>query len=445
MPPASRQPRRQARPVRRPASRQGGIALVLVVIAVAVALILGVSFLSSQNTLLTISKNIRAHPRARHIAESGLELALQHVQSDEDWRSRHSNGAWTTDHPLAGGTFTIVGEDGRDTNGDGTIDSTEGDGDLADDPGDPLTLTATGRFDGASHTVRAVVHYQGTGVYGAAVRNAVSIDNGSVVDSFNSADGRYSSFNAGDNAHIATNATATGAISLRNHARIEGNLYYGVGGTDAVLDDRQGTVTGSVGPLPEPLRFPAPPDWPDNVGPNLGDRSLNGGMDVINTNQQYGDLTLRNGATVYVLGERTLRINGDLTVRNRAALELLPGATLTLYVGGTIRLENQASLNVNTAQPQRLIIFGRGANLEHELSNRAEAYAVFDTPDADLDIDNRAQLYGGVICRALTVRNHNSGLHLDHNPNLLGIHDRFRTSSSGGRAGGLAVSWVEMP
>jgi hypothetical protein len=55
--------------------------------------------------------------------------------------------------PFGAGTFSIVGQDGEDADGDGVVD---GDGDLVDDPADPVTLTVTAAVDGVTHTVRAV-------------------------------------------------------------------------------------------------------------------------------------------------------------------------------------------------------------------------------------------------------------------------------------------------
>jgi hypothetical protein len=58
------------------------------------------------------------------------------------------------EQPFLNGTLTLYAEDGEDLDGDGLVD---GDGDLADDSLDMLTLTAVGRYAGAVHRVRAVV------------------------------------------------------------------------------------------------------------------------------------------------------------------------------------------------------------------------------------------------------------------------------------------------
>ncbi|MHC4716751.1 MAG: hypothetical protein ACYS5V_07270, partial [Planctomycetota bacterium] len=76
------------------------------------------------------------------------------VQGNDLWREEHVEGLWVPDQAFGGGAFSIYAHDGYDTDGDGIAD---GDGDLVDDWMDPLTLTAVGTYQGARHTVQAVV------------------------------------------------------------------------------------------------------------------------------------------------------------------------------------------------------------------------------------------------------------------------------------------------
>jgi len=138
--------------------RRRGVALLLALLAVTVATMVAYSFVSAQSTTISISRNVTDQLQARYIAESGLRLAIAYIDREPDWRDDQSNGTWVSDYSIAGGTFTVVGEDGEDTDGDGVISQmAEGDGDLADDAEDLLTLTATGKFGATSHIARVVV------------------------------------------------------------------------------------------------------------------------------------------------------------------------------------------------------------------------------------------------------------------------------------------------
>mgnify|MGYP005841273725 CR=1 FL=1 len=136
-----------------------GIALVLVLLAVTVAVILALSFQAAQSTTLPISQNANHHTTARHVAESAVAMAIHHVRSSDTWREDFAAGQLPTDQRFALGTFSVTAEDGQDIDGDGVITQPdEGDGDLADDPSDPVTLTVIGRVGQASHTLKVVVN-----------------------------------------------------------------------------------------------------------------------------------------------------------------------------------------------------------------------------------------------------------------------------------------------
>ncbi|QNN22330.1 hypothetical protein HED60_08610 [Planctomycetales bacterium ZRK34] len=131
---------------RRP--RQAGIAMIVVMVAVAVAVVLAAGFVTRQSTASSVTSNIQSHAQARLIAESAMELAIGYISNSDNWRYEMAEGNWVVNQSYAGGTYTIRATDG---------DETGGDGDLTDDVADQVTLTVTGRFGGASHTLTNVV------------------------------------------------------------------------------------------------------------------------------------------------------------------------------------------------------------------------------------------------------------------------------------------------
>jgi len=135
-----------------------GVVLMLVLVVVAIATTLAYSFVSSQATTVSITRNVENQTQARYIAESGLAIAFSYVRNTDTWRDDQSNSAWVAGASFGGGTYSIRGEDGADSDGDNVISTpTEGDGDLDDDPADQLTITVTASYDSATHTVRAVL------------------------------------------------------------------------------------------------------------------------------------------------------------------------------------------------------------------------------------------------------------------------------------------------
>jgi hypothetical protein len=137
-----------------PGRHRRGVALMLVMVAVIVSGTVAYTYLGSQSTSIGIANNIRNSSKARYVADSGMEVAMAAIRSNTNWRTQRPNGTWITDQSLAGGTFTINGEDGYDLDGDGDVD---GDGNLTDDGSDLLTLTVTGKANGCAHVWRGVV------------------------------------------------------------------------------------------------------------------------------------------------------------------------------------------------------------------------------------------------------------------------------------------------
>ena len=91
--------------------RSAGFAMLLVMIMVGAAFVLGMSYLNAQSTSTSMMENKRRQAMARYIAESGLDLAVEEVKRNPDWRTDQTSGDWVTNYALAGGTVTIAGVD----------------------------------------------------------------------------------------------------------------------------------------------------------------------------------------------------------------------------------------------------------------------------------------------------------------------------------------------
>ncbi|WP_432799287.1 LamG-like jellyroll fold domain-containing protein [Poriferisphaera sp. WC338] len=121
--------------------RSHGIAMLLVMFALVIGSILAATFIATSSTSVGIAQNVSKHATARSVAESGLELAINYVKTDADWRTTYASGQWIADESFAGGTFSVYG--------------TDEDGDLSDDASDKITLRVVGTFGGVTHEVSA--------------------------------------------------------------------------------------------------------------------------------------------------------------------------------------------------------------------------------------------------------------------------------------------------
>ncbi|MEZ6048365.1 MAG: carbohydrate binding domain-containing protein [Planctomycetaceae bacterium] len=75
--------------------------------------------------------------QARFIAQSALRIGMLNIENDSNWRYNFPNGTWEEDVSLMGGTYTLEAYDPSD-------------GDLSDNPEEPVVLIATGTKGAAS-------------------------------------------------------------------------------------------------------------------------------------------------------------------------------------------------------------------------------------------------------------------------------------------------------
>ena len=110
----------------------------MVMMALAVASIMALTFLGGQTTSTALARNAAAQAQARMIAEDVAALARGYVTDTPDWREQVSHGNWTAEASWGGGTYRVRFEDPEDA-------------DLSDDASQPVRAVIEARYGGASH------------------------------------------------------------------------------------------------------------------------------------------------------------------------------------------------------------------------------------------------------------------------------------------------------
>lgn len=385
----------------RTAPRRRGVALLLVLAAVAMAVILGLAFTAGQSTTVGISDNVTSHARARAIAETGLKMGIREVSHNIDWRTTYSDGVWVNHHSFNGGSFTLHGEDGEDI--DGAI---VGDGNLADNPLHPVTLTAIGRYGDVTHRVRAVLYpgVSDTSISMIAVSDVIVVKDTGRIDSFLSADGAYSELNRGDQAIVATNSISKEKIKVENSGHIGGDAFAGPGGdiSKVIKVSASGTITGDKDVLPEKVSLPTPPI--PNLGASVGDRQYTAGTTVLSGNLRCNKLTIKSSAILEIDGQVAIVCDGEVLLENSAQIQLRPGATLKLYTARKFKTRDTSQINVNTADPSRVFIYHMsGDHVDFEGTSRV--YATVIAPWGLLHVKGQSQFFGTFAGKKVEVKN----------------------------------------
>lgn len=371
-----------------PRLRRGnrGVALVLVMTSVAMALILGIAFLTTSSTTSAVVSTAEDFYRARQIAESGLDMMVHYVNKNTAWRNDRTPGIWVTNQPLAGGFL--------DVNADFTEDATA-----------PLTFTVTGRFAQTRQTLEATVVPTGS-AWGVALKNALTVKNNAFIDSFDSAGGAYSVLTASPSATVSTDATYAGAVQLENFGYVKGNLWIGKGGnpSSVVVQAPTATVTGEIKNMSWSIFwFLGPKSAPSGTGTNQGDVTLSSGTTQITSHKQYDSLTLAGTARLRINGDVKILVNETFTLQDHAVLEIRPGSKLQLYVRQGSTFSNFAQANYDSA-PQPFVLYAIGSGYEHIVQNQTHIAMTFYGPTAKLKLQNGGQMYGLCLAESLTVQ-----------------------------------------
>ena len=436
---------------RRQRSHAQGVAILLVIIAVAMATILSVTFLAAQSTSLGIAQNIRRHPQAQQIAESGLATIVKQIEKDTQWRKRFTHGLWVNNQSLHGGTLTIHGLD--------PVDS-----DLADSAIDDLKLRVIGTYQGVTHELNALLKFEslaGGSAQGVVTSGKITLTGSSVIDSYDSSKGAYGGSNVGSNATIVTTSTSPNTISFDWSTYLKGNAVVGVGGNpNNVIKQSQkdwGTnqylnITGTQTALTSAITWPAVAAIPAGLPANEGSKTYASWPQhhTISSNRHFDKMELNGNTRVTISGNVSIRVNKKFIVTGDAWLVLAPGAKLTLYVGESININGASKVNADNSDPSRLVIYGRGTGYEHVMTGNVRVHAIVDSPTSKLKVEGSSELFGAYMGTELLV-NGNSRMHVDTNPAIATANPRLPTGSGGGGGGGsggsklVQTQWLELP
>jgi hypothetical protein len=110
--------------------RRRGTAYLIVLGAAVIVTLLGLSALTGVRIQRRSTLALADVTEARLYARSAIELGLLTINSAPTWRTAQPHGRWITGRTLGRGTFDL--------------DAVDPDGNLSDDPNDPIVLTGTG-------------------------------------------------------------------------------------------------------------------------------------------------------------------------------------------------------------------------------------------------------------------------------------------------------------
>ncbi len=325
--------------------RHRGLAMVLVLISMAMATIIVMSYIASRDNSAAIGRNVVNSVDARSQATSALNLGIAILETPTAWRTAHTNGKLLDDYPFGTATIDLDLID-VDTGLPPDTDSTT------------IEVTATAIVDGIEHVAIGLAEVATStdqvdvdlGEFALFGRDHILLDNDATVARWPSAPAS----GAGRRIAVGTQGTSSSTIELlANAAIIDGTVYHAPGASASLVRNDSGPVIqqdqlNDVIPLPE-TRSPGVA-LPSGGG---ADVNINAATQTISASDRVNSLQLDLNATVifdtditYVvetdasIGDSRIVIDADVTLvvfedlrMNTSAIEVRDGASLTLFIG----------------------------------------------------------------------------------------------------------------
>jgi hypothetical protein len=264
---------------------------------------------------------------------------------------------------------------------------------------------------------------------------------GGYTDSYNSCLGAYStnSNGLGTNGSVATDYKALKAISLSGSAHIYGTATTGPGGTvyasggSSVGDNAWNATSTGVEPGWSDdtmnVAFPtnAPPAGPFTMLPSP---TVVGGSNItyVPTGTYIASAFTSSSKTkpMIVTGNAIIYLTGNVTVSGDGFIQIMPGASLTLYVGGGNPTISGGGVINGTLQAVNFSYYGLNTSTKLTVSGGGTFIGTINAPQADLVISGSGDIYGSAIVNTYN----NSGGANFHYDECLGAPGNFYTITS---------------
>jgi len=391
--------------------RERGSVLPLVMIAIVLAITVGVGMLRFGVQARVFAARTSHEIAAQAAADAGLTKALWVLNQNVEAKYAADALPRQTDRTLDNSDATYAYEVTVPANGSITFsDSTE----IADT--DPFTtvvpytrryaVKCVGTSGNARKTVYATFVLKGFFDSALLSKSTLSLSPNTLVTGYNSADPTDTDIDV----KVGTTGTGPDTISLSPGTVIEGDVFVGVGGNPDSVIGTGGTITGCKFALTEPVNFPVvtPPELPDfgTVIEKKGGTVTKGPAD----SGIYRDIKLASKAGLPGVleidgGDVVLHLTGKIDLGNGAEIVVKEGSSLVLYIDGDIAADNEAGfVNENPLVATLKIIGTAPKDQTFELKAKSSVFGGVYAPNADVELYPGVELCGSISARSVSVK-----------------------------------------
>lgn len=363
------------------------------------------------------------------VLEAGIEEAMSHLHDDSN---NYSANGWTAS--LVGGQ-TVYTKQRSFSDGsffDTTIYVTNAYNPVIYSQGYVPSLLGGNNLGGTKYISRMVMvtTTNPPNLFTKAITTSGAITlNGNVtlVDGFDSRIGGYNTTtNRNATGSLASDSTAQPAISVGS-ATVYGTVVTGPGGTvslngnGAVGDTSwhsSGVESGFTNNTMN-VAFPtnAPPTgtaaaWPSSL------LTLGGVLGTVLTGTTTGAPTYyqassfnSSGAPMLVSGHVVVYISGSVSISGQSYIQLMPGATMTMIVGGSVSLSGGGVIN-GTGLAANFSLVGTTSCTSISYSGNSDFIGTINAPQANVTMTGGSDIFGAVVAKSATISG-GAGFHYD--------------------------------
>ena len=190
-------------------------------------------------------------------------------------------------------------------------------------------------------------------------------------------------------------------------------------------------ITGKA--YPSLVKNPTPKIKVPNTLLNMASSGALTGSSTISSATVYDSINLKgvvdpNKSDLITVDTKNVEIyvTGDMILGNGDELQILADASLTIYLGGNLFIDNSGGINNLTMDPKKLKTYGLDTCTNIDFKNSGSYYGAIYAPNADIRLHNGVTVYGAMVGKSFT-QDVNADFNYDMSlrevdPSEIGVH-----------------------
>lgn len=357
-----------------------GSTILIVLALLAMLTSLAIMSVNRSNTDMELSYNQLHEENAFYAADAGLTASLVELKEAPYWRGP------VKEEPIGSYKYSLAFRDSL-------IDSA-----LID----TVVVTSTSTREGSNAEVEGwiIPEYYKPFIFGAYGEDSVKLYNHACTDSYNSDSGAYILTQSNTEGNIGSN----GEIELSNISTVNGNAS--TSDTGSITLNKPSKVNGdttSTAPVYDNSTV-SDSEFTWAQANSIAPSGFSGGY---NYNSSTGNLSLNTHDTLTLASG--IYYLSSITLGNQAVVKLAPGAKVTIFMTGDLRLNQFSKMNEGGV-PSDFIVYSQGSSFT--MGQNTTFVGAFWGENTNISLEQSVNVFGAIAGKSNYIANY-SCVHFD--------------------------------